>query len=139
MRVLILDDDQERHDAFALRFKNGRGATVVHVHSAVGAVEALSDASLEPFGLVHLDHDLDPDFRSNAPNGLVVAEHIATMPSYRRPSLAVIHSWNSAGAARMAKALRAAGVEVAYKPFGGLNPANEQLRREYENLVREAP
>jgi CheY-like chemotaxis protein len=137
MRVLILDDDQERHEAFAFRFA-GRGTTAVHVHSAVEAVEALSDASLERFGLAQLDHDLDPDFRSNTPNGLIVAEYIAAMPVERRPAFVVIHSWNPAGAARMARALLAANVVVAYKPFGGLNPMNEQLRREFDRHVRGA-
>jgi CheY-like chemotaxis protein len=126
MKILVLDDDLDRHADFAARFA---AHDVTACHNAVEAIESLD--ALGTFDLVHLDHDLDPDFRSNAPNGLVVAEYIAAMPEGRRPRAVVIHSWNPSGAWRMAKALRSCGIEAIYKPFGGLNPANEALRNDF--------
>lgn len=53
MRVLILDDDDERHQYFAEIYG---GQEVVHVRKYSEALSALD--SQRPFDVIQLDHDL---------------------------------------------------------------------------------
>jgi len=108
MRILILDDDIQRHKAI----DEAIGTGAFHAYSAERAIEVLDT---EPrFDLVMLDHDLG----SLTSNGQTVTAHIEAMPEEKRPARALIHSWNSHGAHAMSDYLCRAEVWHRYKPFG---------------------
>ena len=107
-RVLILDDEQYRHDAFAVSFA---GHELVHVRSASEAAEALRGPR---FDLAQLDHDLGGHWNGT---GRDVAEHIAAMPAEARPRLVIVHSFNPPGARLMVATLKQAGVPASHRPF----------------------
>ncbi len=111
MRILFLDDDQERWELF--RAHADDRYVSAEVHWARSVEEAFDLLKSEPFDLATLDHDLGhPRY-----NGQDVARHIANMPEDRRPRTVIIHSWNPPGAMVMAMLLRDAGIEAEYKPF----------------------
>lgn len=116
MRILVVDDEEVRHDRFRLAFA---GHEVVHARSYAEARRALSDG---PYDLIQLDHDL-MDFHvvdgvRYERTGQDVARLIAEMPSRMWPGAVVVHSWNSAGAASICSILRRAGLRnVSASPF----------------------
>lgn len=116
MRILFLDDNEERHKRFRY---NSIGCDVTHVYSYAEALAALSG---DRFDQVFLDHDLSevascgmagPDEKT----GYHVACIVAEMPEEKRPELAVIHSFNTAGAKRMRAALEGAVKYTIERPF----------------------
>lgn len=123
MRVLILDDDEQRHAGFRAAMV---GVERVHVRNYEEAVKALSGSW---FDVAYLDHDLsdrqavgqflgDPSMFGGEMTGADVARHIAAMDRDARPGCVVIHSWNPDGARRMATILREAGVRAQIAPYG---------------------
>lgn len=136
MRILVLDDDDIRHQAFARRFINH---SVVHAMTVDEACDALNK---EKFDLVHLDHDLnDHGHRSVAASmygqveltGFDVARFIARdLTIDNRPDRVVIHSWNPPGAKMMAEILRDADISVSYEPFSVVAGDTEDLLEEFD-------
>ena len=123
MRVLILDDSKERHEAFQRIFQ-AEELTSVYRYS-----EFLLALSLpEPWDLIHLDHDLgdeiDADYfidgwgAKQEYNGVHAADRVCELPVEKQPIGVVVHSINSTGAVRMVKTLRAAGISAKWEPFG---------------------
>jgi len=125
MRILILDDDDNRHAYFRHQLI---GHDAVHVHTYAECMDALLDT--ETFEVVFLDHDLnDNGYRSLAPerpghvaremthysregelDGRDVAEDmVRLLPVEKRPFQVVVHSWNPDGAAEMMAILRDGG------------------------------
>ena len=101
IRILVLDDDQTRHDEFRRRFiECAVRHEHAHVDTAAKAIEYLRDA--EPYDLVFLDHDLDgrvyvPVTEPNT--GSEVARFLAANPDiYHRHGAFVVHSFNEAAA-----------------------------------------
>ena len=118
-RVLFLDDDDNRHLAFAKAARYAEpDCMLVHVYTASTAIHMLK---LQQFDLVCLDHDLDlivPDRPGCEETGQVVAEWIALhMEHSQRPTLVWVHSWNADGARQMKTALRQGGQRVLQTPF----------------------
>lgn len=121
MKILFLDDDKTRHESFRTKSKNWPH-DITYVWTAYKAIRALEK---EYFHEVFLDHDLGPQQEMNLPDtgegsGYDVALFIATMSRDKRPISVIIHSWNPAGADRMASALRKAeeeGMTLAKIPF----------------------
>ena len=115
MRILILDDDECRHDVFRRVLAD---AERVHVYTAKQAIEALSS---ERFDLVCLDHDLDllsESLLEPPGDGLEVARFIADhMPVDKVPRQVLVHSWNPCGARAMVDTLKAASVPVVRREF----------------------
>ena len=123
MRILVLDDDAERHDAFdeALSSEN----SVEHAWSYHDAIAMLES---EQFDVAYLDHDLS-DFEDASSTivgaygnieltGADVARFIAhELPRGMWPKRVVVHSWNPDGAKRMIAMLREAGIPCVYEPF----------------------
>jgi CheY-like chemotaxis protein len=113
-RILILDDMQVRHDAYARMYI---GNDFTHVYTADEAIAALQG---DRFNAVFLDRDLD----DHATMGLTplektgedVVDYMLTMPVGLRP-LVVVHSWNTTAAIRMHDRLRDAGFNVVRQPF----------------------
>jgi len=116
-RVLILDDDPGRHDAFNLMLPD---AQVFHTYTAGQAIRALKKNPT--FDVVFLDHDLPKSQElvgvRDPGDGLQVATFIADQldPS-RIPHQIVIHSWNKAGSRAMARALKKTDCLVTQKRF----------------------
>lgn len=142
MRILILDDDNERHDWFRDEFARDQRQ---HVWTVAEALWALSGP--EGWDMVSLDHDLDlshpalkvngihrPTYDIESHTGLSVAKYIASavpaMP-WCGTCRFVVHSWNPAGARLMYDAIASAGLAVFYEPWQWRNDRN-WCRRWYE-------
>jgi CheY-like chemotaxis protein len=116
-KVLILDDDPNRHREFDNIL---RGVSRLHVYTADQAISALRNSP--PFYLVCLDHDLgdfDNKLLATDPgNGTEVAAYINLhLDRGRYPKRVMIHSWNPVGARRMADLIESVGIPVTVKPF----------------------
>ena len=125
MKVLVLDDDMARHQAFA---NNLARNDVTHADSYDRAVKALQDQ--DRFDVVFLDHDLnDFGLKSIGPSdsmyggareltGNDVARFIAkALPKKKRPKMVVVHSINYDGSMNIVSTLKAAGIPVRREPF----------------------
>lgn len=107
--VLILDDEQGRHDVFDVWLEEH---AVKHAYSVQSAVAFMFNTK---FDVVFLDHDLG----EGRPTGYEIAKWMATeMSKTKWPGLVVIHSLNPFGAERMHSTLREAGFNVQKVPFG---------------------
>ncbi len=124
MRILILDDDDIRHEAFTRRLHIKHDC--VHVHTAQGAMEALH--ANPAFDIVFLDHDLN-DHQYTSTETLRSAETASSMKvnltGYRvaafiskelaaekRPATVVVHSWNTPGGDSMMMVLKEGGIRA---------------------------
>lgn len=100
MKILFMDDNQQRCDTFAAMVDgSGARADIATTHTA--AMEMLSNFK---YDAVFLDHDLDGMHYadSDLPNtGYQVAKFITGLDYDKRPGEIVIHSWNPAGTAKM--------------------------------------
>ena len=125
MRILFLDDDKVRHDAFAKQFAHDDR---VHVTNYADFEIALAG---DKFDGIFLDHDLN-DFGRNSVisdggmygshydyelTGVDAARLIVRLPAEKIPGTVVVHSWNPGGADNIANILRDAGINVARAPF----------------------
>lgn len=126
-KVLVLDDDDIRHEWFKEYFKDFEAQ---HVYTVDGAITAL--IADPQYDFVFLDHDLNDNhkYRSvkkidgdNIPDyvgpctveltGVDVAIFIARiLEPGKRPKEVVVHSWNPPGAERMIQTLRDAGIKT---------------------------
>ena len=118
MRILFLDDDTERRDAFDKMHRHAN--MIVFTKTVTGAKDALRAIR---FDVAFLDHDLadygpyDMYGHRDEYTGQHVATFIAAMPAEFRPDAVVIHSWNPDGAKAMERILKQAGVKCSRKPF----------------------
>lgn len=130
MRILILDDNPDRHKTFA---RNLKGEDLVHVYRYTEVIATLQ--TQEPFDLVYLDHDLGEfteadkyddygdgvasDGNSREYTGADVAWFIARkLDQTKWPTRIIIHSWNPVGARRMRDMLCDVGLSCVCQPFG---------------------
>jgi len=122
MNILILDDDENRHQIFDKIYKNHN---VTHVHGFASCIEALKQGDWD---LVHLDHDLgieveNPDMkvdgwgRAVEYTGLDVVRWLADRLDYDLVKKIIVHSMNPPGGFRMYGELADAGFDVTYAPF----------------------
>lgn len=101
MKILILDDDEVRHERFKIHLFNFE---VVHAHTYDQFLELVGK---ERFDAIFLDHDLEFEekaatvIESRYANGMDAARHVAALPEKLRPELVVVHSWNMYAASRM--------------------------------------
>ena len=127
MRILILDDDPDRHKGFAEKHPDDE---IVHCTHFNQALDALRTAG--PFDWAFLDHDLDlcqprPDEYSGggmygggkiAFDGHDFAFHLKKNPALCPPRI-LIHSWNPDGAKNMEAVLKHLPLkELVVRPFG---------------------
>jgi CheY-like chemotaxis protein len=118
-KILVLDDDEDRHKGFVKALRNEQ---VTHVHDYQEAIDALDK---ETFEEIYLDHDLS-DFGESTTGygeaertGADVALYIARMlPKDKRPKIVHIHSWNPVGAHNIAVTLESAGIPYVREPYG---------------------
>ena len=110
LRILVVDDDHERHDAFREFLK---GHDVVHTADVATAIHSLS--TLPPFDVAFLYHDLNDFAYDNYGNGTeytgkdVARFIIDGLAIEKRPKQIVVHSWNHGGAKEMLHTLRQGG------------------------------
>ena len=123
MRILILDDEQVRHDAFA-EFYGGH--EVVHVETYSQFVRELESGS--PWDLIHLDHDLGPgDSYLDGWGGMQfftgqhAAIRVCELHDERLPGEVIVHSVNPLGANNMVSDLKSRKVSVTWRPYTQMN------------------
>lgn len=108
-KVLVVDDDVERHVGFLRRL---RKHTVVSVGTYREAIEALERGS--PYDVIFLDHDL-----GERRTGFDVAKYLVQeIDRELWPERVIVHSHNPVGALRIRDLLRDAGMEVQLRPYG---------------------
>jgi len=126
MRILVLDDDPDRHKAFQRNLYNHE---VVSVLTYDAFIEAVTEQNR--FDLAFLDRDLNmfeakslgpvDSMYGEVPRELtgedVVVWLLNDCPSEKMPMSFHVHSWNPDPAIRMESRLRAAGHSVTRFPF----------------------
>lgn len=114
MRILFLDDDVLRHNAFQ-EASAGHDVTLVWT-----AAQAEREFASGKFHLACLDHDLggehwvDPE---QVNTGTHVARWLKANPE-RCPRQVIVHSYNAPAARGMVKTIIEAGAMCAHMPFG---------------------
>ena len=116
MRVLVLDDDDNRHNAFRHWLI---GTVADHAHTAKEARAFLQGSR---YDLVCLDHDLDINATlgrdPHDETGADVAEYIRLhLPLEKQPLLVLVHSVNPAGSWLIEQIIGEAGIPVVRVPF----------------------
>jgi len=116
MKVLFLDDDQNRHNVFR---PNAIGCHVDNAFTAQEAIDLLDNN--DDYDVVFLDHDLNWEtnnqLNDDEEDGRTVARHLSTIKSYSDKTI-VIHSLNNVGGLIMKGILEDAGFSnVHYIPF----------------------
>lgn len=105
MRILFLDDDQERYDRFKV-------LCPYPFYWAKTADEAIQFLSTNECDYVFLDHDLEGVYQDSTHEntGAAVARWMAAYwPSKHIP--VIIHSWNPPGAEKMHVTLKSGGFQ----------------------------
>lgn len=108
MYILLLDDDQMRHEIVERHFSKEH--RVLHTFNCDEAIDVLNSCQ-HRIGLALLDHDLQDfvyeDHRAFERHGLYfVDKMLATVPEDKWPAQFVCHSGNPVGAQNMAVTLR---------------------------------
>jgi len=129
LRVLLLDDDERRHDWFAARFAGDQ------LDIAVAPADAIALLGTHDYDAIFLDHDLLPehyrttDARDDERTGYAVAAWLAARPDVQPATTIIVHTRNANGALRMVQAMRAAGRRAEYVPWPRLP---EQIRNYWQ-------
>ncbi len=112
MRILFLDDDPKRGNAFLHDHPGARW-----VLTARDCIDALSD----PWNEVWLDHDLGGEVYVDSGRedcGMEVVRWIReNRPEHLMDTRFTVHSFNAPAAMHMVGDLRGAGYNVVYQPF----------------------
>jgi CheY-like chemotaxis protein len=117
LRVLLLDDDERRHDWFVRRFADDQLDIAVEPSAAIELLAA------NPYDAIFLDHDLLPEhYRAPEPTdeertGYAVAAWLAARPDVQPATTIIVHTRNASGALKMVRAMRDAGRRAEYVPW----------------------
>lgn len=125
MKILILDDDNQRHEIFGKMLK---GHEVTHARRYRDFFDSVSK---ERSDLVYLDYDLDiaspnPSVyrtaagRTVAFNGLDAARLLAALPKKHRPSFVIVHSMNPVRSKDIVRVLDRAKIPHSKIPFSDI-------------------
>jgi|ERR1700748_1624072 len=119
MKILIIDDSNERHWGFAKVYANEQITQAYTVESAIKSIDKID------YDLIHLDHDLNDFEQFN--DGRKPKEHTGMeVCSYLikkgYAGKVIIHSWNTAASLRMKKLFEDAEINVSYEPFSTYTP-----------------
>lgn len=104
-RILVLDDMEERHDGFRIRFDD------CEVVSAYTISEFIAALGTGKFSLICLDHDLGGHPKADLAGkrhltGVDAAILLTTRPDEEAPDAILVHSWNPSGAMEMEAILK---------------------------------
>ena len=121
MRVLFLDDNENRHTVFK---KKSIGCSVDHVYTSAEAIKKLNNEEIN-YDIIFLDHDLnwqtENELNENEEDGRTVAKHLVSIEKYKSSPI-IIHSLNNSGGLYMKGILEGGGyTKVFYKPFAWKN------------------
>ena len=123
MRILILDDEQVRHDDLT-KFYSGH--EVVNTTTYSEFVRELESGS--PWDLIHLDHDLGPgdsylDGWGNMQffTGQHAAIRVCELHDDQLPGEVIVHSVNPLGAQNMVSDLKSRKVKATWRPYTQMN------------------
>jgi len=113
MKILILDDDQTRHDLFKKKFYLNSD----ELYHAYTAEQCINELGRTKFDMVCLDHDLDKTqmVDSGDGTGYEVCEWLSNNIEHAC-GLIVIHSFNPIGARNMHNILLSAGINSFIRP-----------------------
>ena len=129
LRVLLLDDDDRRHEWFARRFAGDQLDIAVEPRAAIQLL------TVHPYDAIFLDHDLLPehyrttDTRDEERTGYAVAAWLAARPDVQPSTTIIVHTRNANGALKMVRKMRAAGRRAEYVPWTRLP---EQIRNYWQ-------
>lgn len=115
MRILFLDDDDNRHKHFR---QMHIGHDVTYVYTVEQCIEAMDKGPV--FDAFSLDHDLGGQVYVTVEegSGAQVARYISEMlPAEKYPQQIVVHSWNRDGAIRMVRLIKPTGIPVRWRKF----------------------
>ena len=122
MRILILDDEAERHAHLS---KIYAGHEISHTDSYNNFVRELISGS--PWDLVHLDHDLGNgdsylDGWGNIQfyTGHHASERICELPVENLPKEVIVHSMNPLGSQNILFNFRAHRIEASWQPYSSI-------------------
>lgn len=113
MRILIVDDSEERVKAFASKLQDH------YIYVAYDANQAYAAIHQEDrFDYIFLDHDLCGGVYENSDekSGYGVAKYLVSIPE-KYPQRVIIHSLNPSGAKNIEEALKSAGIICNRVPF----------------------
>lgn len=109
MRILVLDDQDTRHEQIRARLM---GHDVTHAYLWSDFARALDG---ERFDVIMLDHDLGDMIEQERKPGMYgastvydgqdAARAVAELPEHKWPRFTLVHSWNEDGAKRMVDVL----------------------------------
>jgi len=116
MRILVLEDDENRQEWFLKRFWQ---ETVDIATSASNAIEMLKRSK---YAVIFLDHDLEyqhygSDSRDDSNTGYAVASWLAENARLQPFAQVIVHSVNPSGAPRMVSALSRTHFRAQHVPF----------------------
>jgi len=113
-RILILDDDENRHRQFADKYKTEE---LVHVYVASEAINYLEHGP--KFDYIFLDHDLGGQqmVESGDDTGYEVAKWLSDNTEYIPNNSVILHSLNPVGRKNMCNVLKRANIKVIESPF----------------------
>lgn len=122
MRILILDDEQYRHNEFAIVYS---AQDVTHTTTYREFIHELSTSS--PWDLIHLDHDLGESTLNDTYvdgwgvvrffNGQHASLRICELSEDKLPGEVVVHSINPNGAKSMVMNLTRRNIRVTWRPY----------------------
>lgn len=121
MRILILDDDMKRQEAFWLYYRNLYGDKITGYRRAHTADEAIAYLlSNDPFDVVQLDHDLGGQqmIEIGPGTGEEVARAFAEAWGAKQHGRVIVHSYNGKGALNMLAHFVLKGISCEYRAFG---------------------
>lgn len=113
MRVLILDDDERRVQAFVERLSRTRGSATW----ARSAWQAILSLETKGWDVVFLDHDLGLTPEVDPGTGMHVVDFIVQNAPKFHDTHFVVHSMNEPAAARMVRALHHCRLRVTRAPL----------------------
>ena len=119
MNILIVDDQQLRHDKFIKEYPDDN---LFHVYNFDSAAQALDT---QKFDMIMLDHDLGDysgTFADGTPGkeltGYEVALYLVrVVPESNWPEYVMIHTLNNVAAWSIKNLLNTVGIKSAVKPF----------------------
>jgi len=117
LRVLLLDDDELRHEWFARRFANDQLDIAIEPNAAIELL------CTHAYDAIFLDHDLLPEhYRTIEPTdeertGYAVAVWLAARTNVQSAATIIVHTRNADGALKMVQTMRAAGRRAEYVPW----------------------
>jgi len=122
MKILIVDDENQRHFGFKEKYLPEN-----EVINAFTVKEAIAFIQNTKFDLIHLDHDLqdfehfDNGRKPIERTGMDICRYLINNNYMGR---IIIHSWNTPASIKMKKMFEEVGIPVVYEPYSSSTTLN---------------